>query len=120
MVGVGGQGNHLDGTYALSFLYGLGSPWWFNSLAQEKTQHALVDGWMFGASPSVYLHPDAEHSQYLLVMGTNPAVSNRGRNATELLTLFKKDKARTLVVVDPRHTQSARSASEHVAVRPGT
>ena len=33
LVGVGGQGNHLDGPYALSFLAATGSPWWFNALA---------------------------------------------------------------------------------------
>ena len=49
LVGVGGQGNHLDGAYALALLQGFESPWWFNALAQEKTQHALVDRWLFDA-----------------------------------------------------------------------
>jgi anaerobic selenocysteine-containing dehydrogenase len=120
MVGVGGQGNHLDGTYAIGFLLGLGSPWWFNSLAQEKTQHALVDDWMFGAPPSVFLHADAERSKFLLVLGTNPLVSNRGRNPSELWRELRADASRTLVIVDPRRTQSAKSAAEHVQVRPGT
>ncbi len=118
LVGVGGQANHMDGFYALGFLSGLGSPWWFNSLAQEKTQHALVDRWMFGTPPTAFLAPDAEHSEYLLVMGTNPLVSNRGHNATELFKTLRGE-GRTVVVVDPRRTQTARQASEHVAVRPG-
>ena len=120
LVGVGGQGNHLDVPYAISFLLALGSPWWFNALAQEKSQHGLVDSWMFGAAGTGYLHPDAEHTRYLLVMGTNPVVSNRGHNPIALFKAIKSDPERTLVVVDPRRTESARGATEHVAVRVGT
>jgi anaerobic selenocysteine-containing dehydrogenase len=119
LVGVGGQGNHLDGPYALAWLLASGSPWWFNALAQEKTQHALVDGWLFDARSDVYLHADAEHTKFLLCMGTNPLVSNRGHNATDTFRGLKNDATRTLVVVDPRRTQTAKGASEHVAVRPG-
>jgi anaerobic selenocysteine-containing dehydrogenase len=119
LVGVGGQGNHLGAPYALPFLLGLGSPWWFNSLAQEKTQHALVDRWLFAASPTVFLHADAERSRYVLMLGTNPAVSHRGRNATELLRALAADSTRTLVVVDPRRTETARRADQFVQVRAG-
>ena len=120
LVGVGGQGNHLDVPYAVSFLLALGSPWWFNALAQEKSQHGLVDNWMFGAASTGYLHPDAEHTRYLLVMGTNPLVSNRGHNPIALFKAIKADPGRTLVVVDPRRTETARGATEHVAVKVGT
>ncbi len=120
LIGVGGQGNHLDGPFALGWLMASGSPWWFNALAQEKTQHALVDGWMFGDRSDAYLHADAEHSQDLLVMGTNPLVSNRGRNPVALFKALAADPTRTLVVVDPRRSETARKADLHVVVRPGT
>jgi hypothetical protein len=51
LVGIGGQGNHMDAPYGLGFLRALGSRRWFNAFAQEKTQHALLDQWMFDASP---------------------------------------------------------------------
>ncbi len=48
----------MDAAYGLTFLTALGSRRWFNALAQEKTQHFLVDHWMFDAAPSVFFHPD--------------------------------------------------------------
>jgi len=120
LVGAGGQGNHMGVAYAVSFLNGLGSPMWFNALAQEKTQHSLLDQWMFGASPATWLHADDHATHYLLVLGSNPRVSHRGHSATELLAALASDPDRTLVVVDPRRTETARHADIHVALRPGS
>ncbi|HJQ85038.1 MAG TPA: molybdopterin-dependent oxidoreductase, partial [Candidatus Binatia bacterium] len=120
LVGIGGQGNHMDAPYGLGFLRALGSRRWFNAFAQEKTQHALMDQWMFDASPATYFHPDVEHARFLLVLGTNPRISNRGHNPTETLKTFVEDRTRTLVVVDPRETETTRGATRHLRVRPGT
>ena len=65
---------------------------------------------MFAASPSLFLHADEENTTYMLVLGTNPKVSNRGHNATDTLKLFKKND-RTLVVADPRETLPARGGA---------
>lgn len=119
IAGVGGQGNHLDGPYASAFIKGYGSPWIFNALAQEKTQHSLVDGWVFGAPSTVYLHADAEHSAHVLVLGTNPVVSHRGTQPTRRFNAIHKDDGRTLTVVDPRASETARRADTHLAIRPG-
>jgi anaerobic selenocysteine-containing dehydrogenase len=120
LVGIGGQANHLDAPYGLGFLRALGSRRWFNAFAQEKTQHALVDQWMFDASPAAYLHADQRDSRFILVLGTNPRISNRGHNATETFRRFAEDKARVVVVVDPRETETTRGATRHLRVRPGT
>ena len=118
LVGVGGQANHLDGAYALAFLLGLESPWWFNALAQEKTQHALVDKWLFDAYPTTHFHADIEHSEFALMIGTNPLLSNRGSKSRDFVRAFSDDK-RTLVVVDPRRTETAKKADIHLTVKPG-
>ncbi len=120
LVGVGGQANHLDGPYAIGFLRSLGSRRWFNAFAQEKTQHNLMDQWMFNASPAAFLHVDQARVRFLLVLGTNPKVSHRGHNPTETLTAFVKDAAHTLIVADPRETETTRTAHRHLRVRPGT
>ncbi|MGH7893220.1 MAG: molybdopterin-dependent oxidoreductase [Candidatus Binatia bacterium] len=120
LVGVGGQGNHMDAPYALGFLRGLGSRRWFNAFAQEKTQHNLLDQWMFDASPTTFLHADTEHAEFVLVLGTNPKISNRGHNATDTFKMLAEDKTRTVVVVDPRETETTRGATRHLRVRPGT
>src|SRR5216117_1656980 len=120
LVGIGGQGNHMDAPYAMAFLRGTGSRRWFNAFAQEKTQHSLLDQWMFDASPATFLHADAERTRFLLVLGTNPKISNRGHNATETFKMLADDPARTVVVVDPRETETARTATRHLRVQPGT
>jgi anaerobic selenocysteine-containing dehydrogenase len=120
LVGIGGQGNHMDAPYGLGFLRALGSRRWFNAFAQEKTQHNLLDQWMFDASPATYMHADQHHARFMLVLGTNPRISNRGHNATESFKGFVQDGTRTMVVVDPRETETTRGATRHLRVRPGT
>ena len=120
LVGIGGQANHMDAPYGLGFLRGLGSRKWFNAFAQEKTQHNLMDQWMFNASPAVFLHADTAHTRFLLVLGTNPRISQRGHNATDTFRAIAEDPARTLVVVDPRETETTRQSDRHLRVRPGT
>ncbi len=120
LVGIGGQGNHMDAPYGLGFLRALGSRRWFNAFGQEKTQHSLMDQWMFDASPATFMHPDQKHARFMLVLGTNPRISNRGHNATESFKRFVEDPERTLVVVDPRETETTRGAHRHLRVRPGT
>jgi anaerobic selenocysteine-containing dehydrogenase len=120
LVGIGGQGNHMDAPYGLGFLRALGSRRWFNAFAQEKTQHNLMDQWMFDASPATFFHADMENARLLLVLGTNPRISNRGHNPTESFKRFVEDPTRRMVVVDPRETETTRGAHRHLRVRPGT
>lgn len=110
----------MDAVYALAFLQGLGSQHWFTAFAQEKTQHPLVDEWMTGAPPTAYFMPDAERSRYLIMLGTNPWLSHRGRRPRELISAFQRDPDRTLVVVDPRRTETAARADIHLPIKPGT
>jgi anaerobic selenocysteine-containing dehydrogenase len=120
LVGIGGQGNHMDAAYGLGFLRSLGSKRWYNAFAQEKTQHALIGQWMFNSSPATFMHADAEHTNYMLVMGTNPKISNRGHNATDLFKDLAKKHDCAVVVADPRETETTQTADRHLRVRPGT
>ncbi|MCA9566129.1 MAG: molybdopterin-dependent oxidoreductase, partial [Myxococcales bacterium] len=119
LVGIGGQGNHMDAPWGLGFLWGLGSRRWFNAFAQEKTQHPLVDGWLMEASPGAFLHLDAEHTRYLILLGSNPKVSNRGHNATDTFRALAARGDCTVVAVDPRETETTRGADRHLRVTPG-
>ena len=92
----------------------------FNSLAQEKSQHWLVEKWMLDSSSGTMLHPDHDHADFLLVMGTNPHISNRGHKPTDALKSLARNENRTMVVVDPRITETSRQADRHLRVRPGT
>lgn len=118
--GLGGQGNHLDIIYGLAFLTSAGSSWFLCTFAQEKTQHTLVDRWMMNAPTHAILHADAWHSNYMLVMGTNPVISHRNERPTQLFSEYKKDSKKRITVVDPRFTETARRADRHLAIVPGT
>jgi anaerobic selenocysteine-containing dehydrogenase len=120
LVGIGGQANHMDAPYGLAFLSALGSKRWFNALAQEKTQHFLISQWMFDAPPTAFFHPDIEKTHFLLMMGTNPKISNRGHNATDTFKAFAANPSQKLVVLDPRETETTRTADRHLKVKPGS
>ncbi|MDO9237245.1 MAG: molybdopterin-dependent oxidoreductase [Aquabacterium sp.] len=119
MFGLGGQGNHMDAFGGVPFMASLNSHVYFNALGQEKTQHALVWRHLYKATPELYLIGDDEHSDYVLVLGTNPVISNRGLNPTDVFKELATDKQRKLVVVDPRITETAKRADRHIRVRPG-
>ncbi len=116
--GGGGQGNHLGGAYAGSLRAAMGNPFLYTALSQEKTGGFWVDGKLFGAQNC---HPteDAENADYLLVIGANPWQSHGFQRARHVLQEIAKDPKRTLVVVDPRRTETAEKADIHLQVRPG-
>jgi anaerobic selenocysteine-containing dehydrogenase len=117
--GGGGQGNHLPGAYARATRAALGSVHASNALAQEKTGEFWVDGRLFGR-PSCHTAPDFEHAEVAVFVGKNPWHSHGFPRARAVLREIAKDPARTLVVIDPRRTETAELADFHLAVRPGT
>jgi anaerobic selenocysteine-containing dehydrogenase len=67
--------------------------------------------------------PDIDRTMYLLVLGANPAVSNGSiMTAPDVKARLAAILARggKVTVVDPRRTETADIATEHVFVRPGT
>ena len=114
--GGGSQGNHLGGTYADSTLKALGVKYRSNALAQEKTGEAWVQGKMMGCG----IHGDFEHCEVAVFVGKNPWQSHGFARARTLLTAIRHDPARSLIVIDPRRSETAAMADIHLAVRPGT
>lgn len=117
--GGGGQGNHLNQAYSSSFRAALGTPYLYTALAQEKTGDFWVNGKLFGKQ-SCHISEDIEHSDYVLFIGTNPWQSHGFPQARKVLRELAKDPDRTMVVIDPRRTQTAALADIHVPVKPGT
>jgi anaerobic selenocysteine-containing dehydrogenase len=114
--GGGGQGNHLPGAYATATRRALGSRYRSSALAQEKTGEFWVSDRMMGASTRA----DFEHCDVALFLGKNPWNTHSFPRARVTLKELAKDPARTLIVVDPRRTETAELADIHLAVRPGT
>lgn len=118
-VGGGGQGNHLGGAYARQMLAAMKSRFAYNSLGQEKTGDFWVNGRLFGHQ-SCHTTEDVEHADYVLFIGTNPFQAHGIANARDTLRDLKKDPQRTMVVIDPRRTETAKLADIHLQLRPGT
>ena len=67
--------------------------------------------------------PDIDRTDLLICMGANPVVSNGSlMTAPNVKARFKaiRDRGGRIVVIDPRRTETAGLADEHVAIRPGT
>ncbi|NRI65528.1 formate dehydrogenase [Rhodococcus sp. MS16] len=84
----------------------------------KNLAHMLLYGTGLGLSI-----PDIDRTDYLLLLGSNPLVSNGSTItapgiARRLSAL--RERGGTLVVVDPARTRTAEVSDLHVAIRPGT
>ena len=113
--GGGGQGNHLGGAYAGSFLRALGAQHRSNALAQEKTGEAWVDRQLYGN----HTRGDFEHAEVSVFVGKNPWMSQSFPRARVVLREIARDPARAMIVIDPVVTDTAKLADFHLRVRPG-
>ncbi len=110
--GGGGQGNHLGGTYATATRAALGKRYRSDALAQEKTGEAWVNARVVGD----YNRGDLEHAEVAIFVGKNTWQSHSFPHAR--ITLKEID--RSLVVIDPRRTETPEMADFHLGLRPGT
>ncbi|WP_431234612.1 molybdopterin oxidoreductase family protein [Mycolicibacterium psychrotolerans] len=79
-------------------------------------------GYLFG-NPLAFTLPDLDRTDYLVIMGANPLVSNGSlATAADFPGKLKALRRRggTLVVIDPNRTRTAEMADRHLAPRPGT
>jgi anaerobic selenocysteine-containing dehydrogenase len=113
--GGGGQGNHLCGAYGKALMGALGIKYRSGALAQEKTGLS----WVFGRVIGTSTFWDIERAQVIMFAGKNPFMSNGIDRGRTFLREIKKDTNRTLIVMDPRRTETADYADIHLAVRPG-
>lgn len=114
--GGGGQGNHLGGAYSGATRRALGMRYASNALAQEKTGEFWVERQMFGARPE----PDFERAECSVFVGKNPWQSHGFERARVILREISKDPKRSMIVLDPRRTETADLADVFLQVRPGT
>lgn len=117
--GGGGQGNHLGGAYSRELMAAMRSHYAYNSLGQEKTGDFWLNGRLFGRQ-TCHTTEDVEHADYVLFIGCNPFQAHGIPNARDVLRDFRRDPARTMVVIDPRRSETARHADIHLQLKPGT
>jgi len=114
--GGGGQGNHLGGGYGNALLRAVGGRFRSSALAQEKTGEFWVNHQMLGAM----VRADFDHTEVAVFVGKNPWQSHGIPHARTTLKEIARDPGRSLVVIDPRRTETAELADFHLQVRPGT
>lgn len=94
----------------------------YSATSVDQLPHQLICHWMYGHQLMVPV-PDVDRSQFFLIIGGNPMASNGSlMTVPDFRGRMKALRARggRLVVVDPRRTETAEIADDHVFIRPGT
>ena len=94
----------------------------FSATSVDQLPHHLAALWLFGHK-LLFPIPDIDRTDYFLMLGANPLASNG--SLWTVPDVKKRIKALTarggkLVVIDPRRTETARLASEHHFITPGS
>jgi anaerobic selenocysteine-containing dehydrogenase len=108
--------------YPRALLRALGTRNVFSASTVDQMPKQVSAGLMFGTALSVPV-PDLDRTQYLLMLGADPLVSNGSlMTAPDVKGKLRNIQARggRVVVIDPRRSRTAAEASEHHFIRPGT
>ena len=109
-------------THALTFARALRTRNVYSASSADQIPQMLVSLRMFGHQALIPV-PDLDRTNFLLVFGANPIVSNGSlMTAPDMKRRLRaiRDRGGRVVVVDPRRTETAEAADEHVPIRPGT
>ncbi|MDG2459966.1 MAG: molybdopterin-dependent oxidoreductase [Luminiphilus sp.] len=94
----------------------------FSATSVDQLPHHLVSMWCFGHM-LLQPVPDVDNTDYFLMLGANPLASNGSmwtvpdvRRRLKALT----SRGGKLLVIDPRRTETAELASEHLFIQPGS
>lgn len=122
-VSVGNPAAHKYGLLLYTARLGraLGTKNVYSASTLDQMPKQLSSGLMFGHWLSVPV-PDIDRTQLLVVIGANPMVSNGSMwTVPDFRGRAKAMQARggKLVVIDPRRSETAAIADQHVSIRPG-
>ncbi|HET8960070.1 molybdopterin-dependent oxidoreductase [Nocardioides sp.] len=109
-------------THGLAMVRSLRTRNLFSATSVDQLPHQLVAHLMYGHQLLLPI-PDLDRTSYFLVFGANPMASNGSLMTVpdfpnRLRSLKERDGR--MVVFDPRRTETAKVASEHHFIRPGT
>jgi anaerobic selenocysteine-containing dehydrogenase len=108
--------------YGRVLIRALGSHQRFSATSVDQLPKMISSCLLFGEQLLVPV-PDVDRTAYLLIIGANPVVSNGSLMTAPAMPkrlLALRARGGKLVVVDPRRTETARLADEHLSIRPGT
>lgn len=93
----------------------------FSATSLDQLPHQFISNVMYGHQFLIPV-PDVDHTNHMIIMGANPVASNgsimtapniKGR----LEALIKR--GGKVIVIDPRHTETAKISSAHHFITPG-
>lgn len=94
----------------------------FTATSADQLPHHLAAATMFG-HPLLVPVPDIDRTDFMLILGGNPLVSNGSMmTAPDIKNRLKAIQQRggKIVLIDPRRTRSAEMADQHHFIKPGT
>lgn len=94
----------------------------FSATSVDQLPHHLTSHLMYGHGLLIPI-PDIDHCDFMLILGGNPLASNGSiMTVPDVEKRLKAIQARggKLVVVDPRRSETAAIADQHLFVRPGS
>jgi anaerobic selenocysteine-containing dehydrogenase len=109
-------------THGLPFARALRTKNLYSASSTDQLPQMLVAYRMFGHLALMTV-PDVDRTDFFLVMGANPLVSNGSiMTAPDMKRRLRaiQERGGKVVVVDPRRTETADAADQHVFIRPGT
>ena len=112
----------LHPVFAQGFMQGVGSASMFSSATQDCANKFAVARQLYGF-PFTQPFPDLDKLECLIIVGANPAISKWSfLQVSNPIRRLKEVEARgaKIFVVDPRRTETAKVAGEHVFIRPNT
>jgi anaerobic selenocysteine-containing dehydrogenase len=108
--------------FAPGFLRSLRTRNKFSATSVDQLAHHLAAFLMFGHQLLLPI-PDVDRTKFFLILGANPAVSNGSMMTAPGMNRRLEEIRRRggkVVLVDPRHNETARLADQHIFIRPGT
>lgn len=112
----------LHPIFAKGFMDGIGSKNIYASATQDCANKFAVARHLYGF-PFTQPFPDVDRTRCLIIVGANPVVSKWSfLQVSNPMKRLREIEARggRLFVVDPRRTETAKAAGEHVFIRPDT
>ena len=94
----------------------------FSATSVDQLAHHFAGFFMFGHQLLLPI-PDLDRTDFLLIIGGNPAVSNGSlMTAPDVANRLRAIRKRggKVILIDPRRTETAPLADQHIFIRPGT
>ena len=94
----------------------------YSATSVDQLAHHFAGYLMFGHQLLIPV-PDIDRTQYFLVLGANPVVSNGSIMTAPGMSRRLEELRRRggkVILIDPRYSETARVADRHLFIRPGT